>query len=178
MFKHQRSDPGTFPVFQCLNDRMMLAVRKSQRFVHAGKVDFIERNRVRSSEWDPTVALKRFGDHSAPSPLNDKRMELLVHLAVSSFIGLDQMSFGENLITLSQAFVKGLDQSARRALLSKHAGSQPLEHSANIDGVHNLLRCERTHYETARVELGQHTLLREDGQRFANRSSRNAELSG
>ncbi len=177
VLKHQGGDSSTFTILQGLNNGVMLAVRVVEHFVHARKVDSVERDRVRGRERNPTVAFNRFSDDLAPGSLHNQRMELLVHLTVSSFVRLDEVTLGENLITLSQALVQGLDQSAWRPLLSKHARRQPLEHAANIDRVHDLLRRKGSDNEAAGIELGQDTFLREDRQGFTNGGSRNAELA-
>jgi len=92
MFHHERCDPGAFAVFECLNDRTMLAVGIKQVIVHARQINLIECDGVCSRKWDPIIACNRFRDYLAARSLNNQRMKLSVHFTVSGFVRLDQMS--------------------------------------------------------------------------------------
>jgi hypothetical protein len=106
VFHHERCHPGAFPIFQGLNNRMMLTVGIEQVIVHAGKVDLIECDGVRSRKRNPIIACDRFCHYLASRPLNNQRMKLPVHLAVPCFIRQDQVPLMENLVT----FLKALAQ--------------------------------------------------------------------
>jgi hypothetical protein len=120
----------------------------------------------------------RFGNHLASRALDDMLVEQLVHFAVAGFVGLDQMAFGEDLVTFAQALMQGLNQPPRRALLCEHARGKAFQHAAHIDCVHDFLGSKRANDETARVELGEHAFLREYRQRFSHGRSRDAKLAG
>src|ERR1700746_2538009 len=124
---------------------------------------------MRRSKRYSTVAFNGFGDHFAPRAFDDQGMKLLVHVPVPGFVGLDQMSLCKNLITFPETLMERMDQPTRWSLFGEQASGQAFQHTAHVDRIHELLRRERTHNESTRVQLGQQALLRQDGEGITER---------
>src|SRR5579859_1163517 len=103
---------------------MVLTMCMAQRFVHAREIHLVEGNGVRRCERNSTIAFNRIRDDPASRSLDDELMELLVHFAITSFIGCQQMPLSENVITFPLALMQQLYEPTRRSLLGQHARSQ------------------------------------------------------
>src|SRR3974377_1230640 len=124
------------------------------------------------------VALNCLRDYLAPCSLDNQEMELLVHVAVTCFISVHQMSLGKNRVPFPETLLQRMEEAARRALFGQHPRGKAFKHPTNVNGVHDLLRGEGPDNKATRVQLGEHALLREDRQRLANGSPGNSELAG
>ena len=118
---------------------------------------------MRRRERDSAIALERRGHHFAAGSLDDQRMELLIHVAVAGFVRQNHVAFGEDLISLAETLVQRVNEAAGRPLFRQHASRQPFERAADVNRIHNFLRCECPHNETASIQLSQHAFLRQDG---------------
>jgi hypothetical protein len=88
---------------------MMLAMGIQQVIVHPGKIDLIECNRVRRRKRNPVIARNRFRHHFAARSLNNQRMKLPVHFAVSGFVRLHQVALMEYFVPFMKALVLRMD---------------------------------------------------------------------
>ena len=61
-------------------------------------------------------------------------------------------------------------------MFRQHAGRQSLQGPANVNRIHDLLRCEGAHNETTRIQLGEYAFLREYGQGLTDRCSGHPQL--
>jgi hypothetical protein len=163
VLNHQGGHARALTVFERLNDGVMLAVRVEQVVVHAWKVDFVKRNGMRGRKWDSPVALERIGDNFAARSLDNQRMELPVHIAVSRFVRQDEVPSGENFIPFTETFMQRVDETAGRPLFRQHTSRQAFECAADVDGIHDFLRRECPHHKTAGIELSQYPFLCQDG---------------
>src|SRR5215472_14483731 len=106
VFIHQGGDSGAFPILKRLNDGMVVQVGVAEPVVHAGQVHLVERYGMGGRKGDATVALNCLRDYLAPRPLDDQRMELPVHVAVTRFVSLHQMSLGKNRVAFAEALLQ------------------------------------------------------------------------
>jgi hypothetical protein len=108
VFDHEGRYPGALAVLERLNDGMVLAVRIKKVIVHAGKVDLVEGYGVGSGKRNTPVAFQRLRNDLTPGSMDNQRMELLIHVAVASFVQQDEMPFGKNLVAFVKALVQGV----------------------------------------------------------------------